>query len=223
MRRKAKRKGELNRLQQMQNTIRRMILAQILEEIKKLNQFRETTDAQMKELKQSNESMKKTLAQQQRFLEGLDADKRATNVIAVGVPEDALTFEGTTAENDEAMSQMILQAIDCADIRVTAVNRLGKKGNAARPRPIKITLEQASQRPHLLEKAKNLAGGPLKEIRLKKDVHPAIRREYARLHEVEKSEREKPENAGLEVRYDPRQRTVLVDGQAVDSFMPSFF
>ena len=51
----------------------------------------------MNELKQSNDSMRKTLAQQQRFLEGLDAEKRTANVIAVGVPEDALAFEGTTA------------------------------------------------------------------------------------------------------------------------------
>ena len=58
---------------------------------------------------------------------------------------------------------------------------------------------------------------------LKKDVHPLIRKELNRLREVEKREKEKPENQGLNVYYDGTRREVVVNGNVVDKFRPSFF
>ena len=64
---------------------------------------------------------------------------------------------------------------------------------------------------------------PLKNVRMKKDVHPAVRREYGRLWTVEKREKDRPENAGKRVVFDYKRRVVLVGEEIVDSFKLSFF
>ena len=117
-----------------------------------------------------------------------------------------------------------------------SIERLGKPRRSDRsilvdkapprgPRPIKITLSRASDRKQILTDAKKLENfqEPFSRIRMKKDTHPAIRKEFARLREIEHKEKDKPENQGKVVEYDHRRRAVLVDGQIVDSFQPVFF
>ena len=54
-------------------------------------------------------------------------------------------------------------------------------------------------------------------------MHPGIRKEFARLKESEKTEKQKPENQGKQVVYDHSTRQVKVDGIVVDQFQPTFF
>ena len=58
---------------------------------------------------------------------------------------------------------------------------------------------------------------------IKKDVHPAIRRETARLRKREREEREKAENVGVNVTYDWKNRVLTRDGVVIDRFTPRFF
>ena len=77
-----------------------------------------------------------------------------------------------------------------------------------------------------METAKNLktaAGGCFSKIYVKKDVHPLVRRELNRLREVEKREKEKPENQGMNVHYNNVCREIMVNGRVVDQFRPAFF
>ena len=48
----------------------------------------------------------------------------------------------------------------------------------------------------------------MQRVYVKKDVHPLVRKELSRLREVEKRERDKPENQGRNVRYDYKERKV---------------
>ena len=54
-------------------------------------------------------------------------------------------------------------------------------------------------------------------------MHPKVRAEYSRLKNVETSERDKPENQGRTVKYDPKAKSVTVDGKVIDSFKIRFF
>lgn len=200
------------------------ILLEILNEVKKMNAYRVQTDQQISELKDSNELLRKTLAQQQRFLEGLDADKRASNIIMLGVPEKDLVVDDQTAKDDEQKWAMIKSAIGCDGINHSSIIRLGRPTQGS-CRPLKIVLTRDQDRPTIIERAKDLltANAALKDIKIKKDTHPAVRKEYARLHQVEKKEKDKPENVGRTVAYNHQQRAILVDGKIVDSFMPTFF
>ena len=103
------------------------ILKEILEEIRKMNAHKIQTDQQIKELKESNDLLKKTLAQQQRFLEGLDADKRAMNIIALGVPENDLSVGDQRADNDDQKWALIKNSIGCSDKGHVDIRRLGDR------------------------------------------------------------------------------------------------
>jgi hypothetical protein len=59
------------------------LLQSILDEMKIMNAANERRDTQIKELQESNQMLKKTMAQQQRFLEMVDHDRRAANIIVL--------------------------------------------------------------------------------------------------------------------------------------------
>ena len=56
------------------------------------------------------------------------------------------------------------------------------------------------------------AGTQYARIYINKDIHPAIRKESARIRAAEKRERENPENATREIVYDRKNRTLTIDG-----------
>ena len=64
---------------------------------------------------------------------------------------------------------------------------------------------------------------PFKKIFIKKDMHPGVRREFNRLRESEKAQRESPDNNGRTIVYDRESRTIAVDGVVVDRFRSLFF
>ena len=79
-------------------------------------------------------------------------------------------------------------------------------------------------RSRILANAKNLktAGEKFSRIYVKKDVHPGVRKEWQRLREAEAKEKERPENAGCDIRLDTRQRKLYHDGEVIDTWNPQF-
>ncbi len=90
---------------------------------------------------------------------------------------------------------------------------------------IKVSLAHADNRKIILRETKTLkeGGDAFKNIYVHKDIHPLVNKEFCRLKEVEKQEREKPENQGRTVMYNASMHTILVDGVVVDRFKPNFF
>ena len=86
-------------------------------------------------------------------------------------------------------------------------------------------LDSQTQRDSILRMAKNLknAGFSLSRIYVKKDVHPAVRKEAARLRHKEREEKDKSENVGVNIVYDWKNRVMLRDGVVIDRFTPNFF
>ena len=213
-----------------ENGSTRDLLQLILDELKKMTSTKEENDLQLKQLKESNEMLMQTITQQQRFLEEIDAERRSCNMIILGVPEDdglpTADGDGEVATDAEKFMEIMKKLGLPGQITPKSMQRLGKKfPTNTKPRPIKIILGNSQDRQSILENAKSLnnATGAFKKIHLKKDVHPAIRREFGRLYAVEKAEKEKPENAGRQVVYDQKRRVVTVDGEIIDRFKPSFF
>ena len=64
---------------------------------------------------------------------------------------------------------------------------------------------------------------PFNKIYIKKDVHPAVRKENNRLRSREKEEKDKPENVGINFDYDWKNRALLRDGVEIDRYSPQFF
>ena len=99
------------------------------------------------------------------------------------------------------------------------------QASVSHSRPILVVVENQQRRQAILDKAKNLKGAePLfSHIYIKKDIHPAVRKELVRLRKREKEERERPENQGTNIKFDPEQRVLLRDGVIIDRYAPSFF
>ena len=193
-------------------------LDKILEELKDIKEKNLAYDNEVKRLKNVVDNQNKILTAHQRFMEEIDREKRANDLIVLGLPENE--------EDDKANFAKVLTAINInpANVDVVKFTRLGKReeGNLTKNRPLKVSLEQKSKRWDILKNAKKLKdldeGDPLKKVFLKPDVHPEIRKEEKRLYEVFKAEKANKDNTGIEVLYDRKKRIVTRNGEEVDSF-----
>lgn len=200
---------------------------QILNELKTLREEKNSMLSEIKILKEDNEKCHRILAQHQKILESMDADRRASNLIISGLVEDEpLSYNDSVANNDEEKVELLFTRIGVSNVQVERVDRLGKQSNnmPSRKRLLKVKLRSREERGNILEKAKTLkeAQNPFKKIYIKKDVSPSVRNEFRRLREVVQREKDKPENAGKNVFFNVREKKVYVDDLEVDCYKPNF-
>ena len=88
-----------------------------------------------------------------------------------------------------------------------------------------MTCSTQKQRDAIVATAKELnnAGETYSRIYIKKDIHPAVRKELGRLRKVAKDENEKAENSGCTIVFDHKNRVVTRDNVVIDRFMPKYF
>lgn len=218
----------------------KVLLQQILAEVKGLKDERIVMKQDIRNLKDKNETLTSAVMQHQRFLESIDAERRRQNLIITGLSEDIPISrpdpenedgEPITATSDTDKVIAVLAKLGCEEISITSCVRLGQPQTSTLPtdrpftRALKISVSSPIEQRKILENTKKLkaAGEPYDKIYVKKDMHPGVRREFNRLREVEKAERAKPENIGRTVEYDQALRTLSVDGVVIDQFKPSFF
>ena len=133
---------------------------------------------------------------QQKFLEALDARERRRNLILYGLQEE----NNTLGLNDIERVQTVLKAIsltDGFDPRSWEMRRLVNSDNRKKG-PLWIAVDNQGVRNVILEKAKKLKETEenLSTVYIKKDLHPAVRREMARLREHKKRKKKKSEIVG---------------------------
>ena len=78
-------------------------------------------------LKADNRHLTQTLFVHQKYLERMEANKRANNVIMTGVSEDNLNDEDRVASSDQEKVKLILIKINIQGIEIDSVERLGKQ------------------------------------------------------------------------------------------------
>ena len=182
-------------------------------------------------LKKENARLSKELADlteitrnQQLFLESRDRIDRQRNLIIRGVSEDA----DDLGADDATKVASVLRAAACdIDVSGIPVKRLGQPNDRKR-RPLLLILRNGADRDAIVSSGRKLkeganVGTPYAKVYLKKDVHPAVRKEHARLHEREEEEKKKPCNIGINIVYDWKQRVLLRDDVVIDRFFPKFF
>ena len=67
------------------------------------------------------------------------------------------------------------------------------------------------------------AGENFKTIYVKKDLHSSVRAEWKRLRDAEEKEKQRPENAGCEIRFDAREKKLYRDNVVIDTWRPKVF
>ena len=189
----------------------------ILAELRMIRTQRAEERAEMAKIRAEGDELRAVVAQQQRFMEQLDSRDREKNLIITGLPEEE-AFDG--AVNDQGKCRKVMEIISAATVPLE-YTRIGKPGNG-RNRPILAKAPSKEQRDKILENTKSLreAGPSYRSIYVKKDVHPAIRKEWKRLRDVEAAEKAKPVNQGCTIQLDYKRREVTRDGVVIDKWSP---
>lgn len=181
-----------------------------------------TQQQEVTRLSENLDDAYKVIHQQQLFLESMDNKDRRHSLIVTGVSEDV----DELGDSDAEKISNILDEAGCGeeDRSRWIMKRLGQR-NDRNKRPIHITVNDQNQRDSILRKAKNLenATQPASTVCIKKDVHPGVRKETARLRRREREEKEKAGNVGLNITYDWKSRVLMREGVIIDRFMPHFF
>lgn len=200
--------------------------ADLLEEIRKIRE--EVAEikglrVEVKNLSTRLDDAYTTIHHQQLFLEYLDGKERRNNIVITGLHEETDEMGSTDVEKIKTVLD-VTRYSEPFDVSEWSIRRLGQQ-NSGKKRPIHITVSSPQQRDNILKVAKNLkqAGGNMASVYIKKDTHPAVRKEYARIKKREKEEKDKPANAGTNIEYDWKNRVLMRDGLIIDRFMPRFF
>lgn len=167
-------------------------------------------------LRSEVDTLKEIVSSHTRFLETVDEKSRQRNLIVFGVPDE---LEGE--KEDEKKLEKIFEKLHCKDIATGfTFERFRKAGNGM-TKPILVVLPDNKTRKKILQKKGQLVGGAYADIKLKRDQHAAIRREWSRLRKVFDDENAKPENQDR-MEFDRKERVVKRDGQIIDSWKPIF-
>ena len=162
------------------------------------------------------------ISKQQRYLETLDRKEREKNLVITGVPDEREAFIGATSDEDKL--KKIWSEIEVND-NIQSHRRLGTQGEDNKRRAILLTVDSREIRDNILAKASKLkqAAKEYEKIYIMKDIHPSIRKEWKRLYDAEKAEKERPENAGCVIRLDGRERKLYRDGVVIDAWNQQCF
>lgn len=174
------------------------------------------------ELQTQVDKQAEIIAKQQRYLETIDRKERERNLVITGVPDEDEALEGATTERNKL--NKIWTEVGSTDA-VQSHRRLGTRGDNNKRRAILVTVDSKEAKDRILTKASQLkqATREMNKIYIKKDVHPSIRKEWWRLRDAEKTEKERPENSGCVIRLDTRERKLYRDGVVIDAWSLQFF
>ena len=169
--------------------------------------------------------LRKAAVQQQRFIEYLEGKDRIENVVFFGVPEG--NIEGVPAANDDEKCKAIFAAIGAVVQGPIVSKRVGRL-EAGKTRPLILPMGSKKARDDVLAKTANLKtfgdeDHIFRKVYLKKDIHPAVSKEWKRIRDAEKREKENPANQGVEIKLNPDTRELMRDGVVIDRFTPSYF
>ena len=205
--------------------------AEILKELKDIKrEIQEVKDLKLevadnkkviKELRSEIKELKDTVVAQQKFWEEIDKEKRCKKLVFLGIKEDKT--------EDDSKVKEILQTLQVSnEVEINQVKRLGKiretegDENTVHKRPLLVEVNTREMRFSVLKNSRKLKDSPedswMKSVFIKADEHPEIRKEMKRLNDVFKQERDKPENTGIEIRFDRKARKVTRNGETIDSF-----
>ena len=200
-------------------------LRTIKEDLAEIKGLKTTVDGhgtKISELEREVKTLRETVTAQQRFWEEIEGEKRCKNLVFLGIKEE-------DDINDNTKVQQVLQKLEvAADIEIEGAKRLGRLREVeddeeiVHKRPLLVTVKEKSMRNQVLKNARKLKdteeGSWMRTVFIKADEHPEIRKEMKRLNDVAKLEQGKPENAGVEVKFDRKARKVTRNGDTIDSF-----
>ena len=184
-----------------------------------------STNKKIAALEAQLEKQDEVIAKHQMYLESLDRKEREANLVILAVPDENEALDHAVTDEDKFGKVWAAMGAGTLHGSHRRLGRLTENGAARRARPILVTLRDKTLRSNILDHARSLKNQnePYKKTYVKKDVHPTVRKEWQRLREVERKEKERPENVGCMICLDTRERKLYRDGCVIDSWKPQPF
>lgn len=147
----------------------------------------------------------------------MDRKERETRIMITGVPDENESLEGATTEGDKLQKVWPKVGVTVGSVEH---RRLGKPNGGDHRHAILVTIPCRQLLEDILVNARNLkqATGQYNKIYVKWDIHPSVRKEWKRLRDAERVERERPENVECEISFDPKERRLYRDGMVIDNW-----
>jgi septal ring factor EnvC (AmiA/AmiB activator) len=223
--------GIQNNIEKVENSV-----AGLKNDVDSLKNDNTNIQKEVQDMKQTIEMQHKIIQAQQRAWEEVDKRQRQEVLVVLGIPEEISESEAVS----NLLTQLGIKGTDetgadeasiatCTDI--TAV-RMGRMNSQGRPRPIQLCIKDQKMRKNVLDKAKDLKESGTqcindvdvdwKKVYIKTDQHPSIRKEWKRLYNTLKTEKEKAENVGCNIELNRKTRQVLRDGVVIDTWRHNF-
>ena len=145
----------------------------LTEEVRLLREERKKDETEMRKVQQEMGELYRVVAQQQNFVESLDARDRQCNLVITGVPDEGEVLDGATTEKEKYDKVLSKMGVTNADL-ITDPVEMSRMGIASdgKNRPILVKMPSKAQREKILKKAKNLkeAGSAYKKVYVRKNV-----------------------------------------------------
>ena len=182
----------------------------------------ESLKTSLQTVQDENKQLKKTCANNLKYLINSDRNTRRSNIMVLGLSEqEDLTINENTAQDDKEKIDSLMDyiGIGSENVDIVSYSRLGKEGQEG-VRPIKMTMKNSDMAKTILSNAPQLKTLN-KKIFLKPDKSFKEREEFQRLLKKKEecmlshpSTEEGPERVIL------KNGVLKVDGVEVDSYKP---
>ena len=110
-------------------------------------------------------------------------------------------------------------------MRPVKISRIGKKNDdIERKRPILVVTKSNEERTKILKSKNKLKDGntEFKSVYIKADEPLCVQKEWKRLKDAMKREKDAPCNVGCTIKIDYKKRELLRDAQVIDKFRSPF-
>ena len=145
-------------------------------------------EGQLKKEIAKNDQLTGVIVNMQKCLNQIDADKRITNLMINGLPEEEMVSDGQNAlTTDKDKFHQLLHKIGINDldqeIEEFQFSRIGERTNNGRNRLLKINVGSKEVRDKICNESKKvkLLPVPWKLVYINKDVHPVYLKENQRI------------------------------------------
>lgn len=174
------------------------------------------------------------ISSQMRFIGLLDAKDKDKKLVIIGLEEtreaplailisDLLRASGFREQRLSMNADNDILYIDNKRTHIRRLGQLRDNPNSKRNRPILFEIPNRKCRDDIMQCAPSLKFREgYKRVFFRKDLHPVLRKEQARLKKLIYDEKMKPSNSGRHIRFSLEKQAVVCDNEVVDRFRPKF-
>ena len=189
--------------------------------IKTIADMKSHFEDKIKTLEDDNRILKKTILEQQKYLEGMRREKTKCNVFVTGIPVSLKVDNEVITDKKEIISQVFKIVNDNISSERYEVTKIFEPLDNRKNHSAKVTFKDFESKKAIMSNCKRLGNlghtDPLKKIHIKYDDPPLTRRENKRLSDKLRKLRYEAGDDSEDI-YKISKGHLLKNGTSIDEF-----